>query len=550
MARFVRASKYRHVFGHLGKKEYSIDNVKVTGSAWDTNMIAASGSYLSINWNSSGGGAFAILPLASPFAPLPHHLPSKLPDVIPLARGHTAPVLDTVWNPFDDSVVASGGEDGKVLIWKVEESQFDAWGGDKWVPVDFDPVARVDASPRKIGQVLFHPTAAHVLASASGEHTVKLWDLNNTDNPKSTLVGHGDTIQSLAFNTTGNLLVTTCRDRKLRLFDPRTGGVPVRVGEGHGGIKGARVTWMGERDKIATTGFSRMSERQVGIWETGSLANERTLNVDQSAGVVMPFWSDNNILFLAGKGDGNIRYYEYEGDQLYALDEHKSSDPQRGLCFLPRRALNVSECEIARAYKVAGNTIEPIAFVVPRRADSFQSDIFPPAPSSEPALSAREFFEGKVAPPNLVNLENGTITTSTSPLPSIPLPSIPPSTRTLSTPLPEPAQVPIPPTPMTKRTETFPLPSPSPAQPSPSLHSFTPVPSPLPASVPDLKPTATQPEPVPAQKVEVDTKLQEENAKLNAELREARAMIRTLELQVEAMRANAQRAAKALLEQH
>ena len=37
------------------------------------------------------------------------------------------------------------------------------------------------------------------------------------------------------------------------------------------------------------------------------------------------------------------------------------------MCFLPRRALNVSECEIARAYKVCGTSIEPIAFIVPRK---------------------------------------------------------------------------------------------------------------------------------------------------------------------------------------
>ena len=42
--------------------------------------------------------------------------------------------------------------------------------------------------------------------------------------------------------------------------------------------------------------------------------------------------------------------------------------------------------------------------------------------------------------------------------------------------------------------------------------------------------------------------LQAENERLSAELREANAQIRHLELQVEAMRANAQRAARTLLE--
>jgi coronin-1B/1C/6 len=71
--------------------------------------------------------------------------------------------------------------------------------------------------------------------------------------------------------------------------------------------------------------------------------------------------------YLIFSSDGNVRYYEVESDTMYPLSEHKSSDPQRGMCFLPRRALDVSECEIARAYKVAANTIEPIAFIVPRK---------------------------------------------------------------------------------------------------------------------------------------------------------------------------------------
>ena len=55
---------------------------------------------------------------------------------------------------------------------------------------------------------------------------------------------------------------------------------------------------MGDRDNIATTGFSKMSDRQVGIWETGGLTNVKMTTIDQTSGVLMPFWSDNNILFL------------------------------------------------------------------------------------------------------------------------------------------------------------------------------------------------------------------------------------------------------------
>jgi len=164
-------------------------------------------------------------------------------------------------------------------------------------------------SPRKVGQVLWHPTAANVLATASGEHLVKLWDLADPARPRSVLNGHGDTIQSLSFNATGSILVTTCRDRKIRLFDARTGGDAVRMTDGHGGIKGARVTWMGDTGRIATTGFSKMSDRQVGIWESGGLGSVKTLALDQSAGVVMPFWTDNGILFLGVWDYNDFRTY-------------------------------------------------------------------------------------------------------------------------------------------------------------------------------------------------------------------------------------------------
>ena len=43
------------------------------------------------------------------------------------------------------------------------------------------------------------------------------------------------------------------------------------------------------------------------------------------------------------------------------------------------------------------------------QSDSFQSDIYPPAPSVEPSLTAAEFFSGKTAPLKLVGLGDGAV---------------------------------------------------------------------------------------------------------------------------------------------
>jgi hypothetical protein len=50
----VSQSKYRHVYGEKAKLHY--ENAKISGSAWDTDLVAAGGKYLAVNWQVSGGG--------------------------------------------------------------------------------------------------------------------------------------------------------------------------------------------------------------------------------------------------------------------------------------------------------------------------------------------------------------------------------------------------------------------------------------------------------------------------------------------------------------
>ncbi|KPI39467.1 Coronin-like protein crn1 [Cyphellophora attinorum] len=371
--RFVRSSKFRHVFGRPTRKNECYDNLKVSRNAWDSNLLKANPDYLAVNWDSSGGGAFAVIPTGEN---------GRLPDRIPLFRGHTAVVLDTDWNPFNDSLVASGSDDGKVFLWRVP----DGFTLRPDVPADqiedVAPVGKLSGHPKKVGHVLFNPAAENVLASTSGDFTVKLWDIESGSSKLTLKVG--EVIQSLSWSANGSLLVTTSRDKKL--------------------------LWMGEHDRIATTGFSKMSDRQLALWDIK--APTAPVNgfemLDSISGVCVPFWDQGtSCLYLAGKGDGNIRYYEYENDKFEYLSEYKSSDAQRGIAFLPKRGVNMHENEVMRAYKTVNDTyIEPISFIVPRRAESFQEDIYPPTFGLKPAMSSAEWFDGAEKMPPKINMES------------------------------------------------------------------------------------------------------------------------------------------------
>jgi hypothetical protein len=58
------------------------------GMSVELTPCQANPEYLSVNWESSGGGAFAVIPTSER---------GRLPERIPLFRGHTAVVLDTDW---------------------------------------------------------------------------------------------------------------------------------------------------------------------------------------------------------------------------------------------------------------------------------------------------------------------------------------------------------------------------------------------------------------------------------------------------------------------
>ena len=245
-----------------------------------------------MNWEASGGGAFAVIPINEK---------GRLPEQLPLFRGHTAVVLDTDWSPFNDSLIASGSDDGKAFIWQVPE-EFTLRTEEGEELKDVAPVQKLTGHSRKVGHVLFNPAAENILATSSGDYTVKLWDIE-ASSPRLTLK-HTDIVQSLSWSANGSLLVTTSRDKKLRIWDVRQ-EKPAHVVAGHAGAKNSRVTWMGEHDRFATTGFSKMSDRQLGLWDIREpkepLGGFEML--DAISGVCMPFWDDGTqCLYLAGKG--------------------------------------------------------------------------------------------------------------------------------------------------------------------------------------------------------------------------------------------------------
>ncbi|XP_057881983.1 coronin-1B [Melospiza georgiana] len=386
----VRQSKFRHVFGQPVKTDQCYDDIRVSRVTWDSTFCAVNPSFVAIIVEASGGGAFLVLPL---------HKTGRIDKSYPTVCGHTGPVLDIDWCPHNDHVIASGSEDCTVMVWQIPENGLSQ-------PLT-EPVVVLEGHSKRVGIVTWHPTARNVLLSAGCDNVVLIWNVGTAEELYRLDGLHPDLIYSVSWSRDGSRFCTACKDKSVRVIDPRRGTVVAEKERAHEGARPMRAIFLAD-GKIFTTGFSRMSERQLALWDTENLEEPMGLQeLDSSNGALLPFYDpDTSVVYVCGKGDSSIRYFEIteEPPYIHFLNTFTSKEPQRGMGWMPKRGLDVSKCEIARFYKLHERKCEPIIMTVPRKSDLFQDDLYPDTAGPEAAMEAEEWVAGRTAGPVLVSL--------------------------------------------------------------------------------------------------------------------------------------------------
>ncbi|XP_052863366.1 coronin-7-like [Anopheles cruzii] len=378
MAWRFKASKYKNATPIVPKPEACIRDICVGSYQTYGNNVAASAAFIAFNWEHVGS-SLAVLPIDDC---------GRKGKAMPLLHAHSDTVTYLDFSPFHDGLLATGSQDCLVKVWHVPEK-----GLEQSIS---NPECSFSTKQRRVETVGFHPTADCLLfATAIG--CVSLWDLT-CQKEAFTNNDHPDVIQSLSWKLDGKTCATSCKDKMVRVLDPRAPSPIVMATESHQSIKDSRIVWLGDQDRILTTGFDASRVRQVFIRDLRNFSTpEKLLELDCSTGVLMPLFDpDTNMLFLAGKGDTTINYLEIIDKDPFLIEGIRHSGEQtKGACLVPKRALKVMEGEVNRIIQLTSNSVIPIMYQVPRKSyRDFHNDLYPDTNGFKSELTATQWLIG------------------------------------------------------------------------------------------------------------------------------------------------------------
>ncbi len=371
-------SKYRNVFGSLRKERFT--DVDLTQMSSEGSLLAVNSSFLAVSWNSSGGSV-AVFDASTP---------QRCAAETPLLRGHKSPVVDIKFSPFRQNLLASASNDATVKLWEIPE------GG---LTEDLNvEVQNYCGHGRKVSFINFNPVTSDLMASASFDNSVQVWDITKSKNLCKIYLKEYPT--SMEWNYNGSLVFVTSKDKFIYVIDPRNNKIILKT-KGHDSPKTMKMTCIDE-NVLVSTGFNKSSTREMKLWDIRKVKDDLSIDspvqsytIDHQSGIPTPYFDkDLKLLYVFGRGEGNMHYYDLTSGMIKPCNDYLSSDPTDAVVMFDKKCMDYNRCELARFAKCSKKTIMYLSFNYPKKIPDFDENLYPKTFSGESALTLDEWING------------------------------------------------------------------------------------------------------------------------------------------------------------
>lgn len=163
-----------------------------------------------------------------------------------------------------------------------------------------------------VTRVVFHPVYS-VIASASEDASIKIWDFENGNYERS-LKGHTDVVQDIAFDNTGKLLISCSADMSIRLWDFQETYSCLKTLQGHD-HNVSSVSFTPSGDHI----ISCSRDKTIKIWEVSTGYCIRTLNGHRDWVRMIRIYNDGSLL-ASCSNDQSIYIWQITSSSLSSSD--------------------------------------------------------------------------------------------------------------------------------------------------------------------------------------------------------------------------------------
>jgi WD40 repeat protein len=221
----------------------------------------------------------------------------KTGEEIKTLAGHNLPILAIAISP-NGKYLASAGHDKIIKVWNLQTGNlvYTLVGHTAWIEA-----------------IAFSPNG-QTLVSAGGDKTIKVWQLET--GIRDTLIGHADSIYSVAISHNGDMLATGSWD-VIKLWNLKTGREIRSLANSNFGTNSLVFSLDGQ------SLISGSGDNKINIWDLNT-SSQRTLS-GHKAGVSSLILSPDGQKLISGSLDNTIKIWNLNtGEELRSFPPQSS----------------------------------------------------------------------------------------------------------------------------------------------------------------------------------------------------------------------------------